>query len=131
MTKITKGCGTKFSIPKERQNVSLYIPRIIASYKIWVNGVFILETGRVGKSRSETLQRRFIRIIPLDAHDTDFEVVIQVANFYNKKAGITWGSHDHSGTPIPVRVIGKGQEEFTEYLDNTDLPKIIENVMGM
>jgi signal transduction histidine kinase len=80
---------TKFSIPKERQNVSLYIPRIIASYKIWVNGVFILETGRVGKSRSETLQRRFIRIIPLDAHDTDFEVVIQVANFYNKKAGIT------------------------------------------
>ena len=53
------------------------------------------------------------------------------AYILNKKAGITWGSHDHSGTPIPVRVIGKGQEEFTNYLDNTDLPKIIEKVMGM
>ena len=38
------------------------------------------------------------------------------AYILNKKAGITWGSHDHSGTPIPVRVIGKGQEEFTELL---------------
>jgi len=78
-----------FSIPKERPNISLYIPRVIASYKIWINGVFILEMGRVGKSKANTLHRRFSKIIPLDTKVTDFEVVIQVANFYNKKAGIT------------------------------------------
>ncbi|WP_158847616.1 alkaline phosphatase [Algibacter sp. L1A34] len=49
----------------------------------------------------------------------------------NKKAGISWGSGDHSGTPVPVRVIGKGQEEFSEYFDNTDLPKKIEKLMGI
>ena len=78
-----------FSIPKERPNVSLYIPRIIASYKIWINGVFILETGRIGTSKENTLHRRFTKIIPLDSNKTDFTVVIQVANYYNKKAGIT------------------------------------------
>lgn len=78
-----------FSIPKKRPNVSLYIPRIIASYKIWVNGVFILETGSIGTTKENTLHRRFTKIIPLDSDKTDFEVVIQVANFYNKKAGIT------------------------------------------
>jgi alkaline phosphatase len=49
----------------------------------------------------------------------------------NKKAGISWGSGDHSGTPVPVRVIGKGQEEFSEYFDNTYLPKKILKLMGI
>ena len=53
------------------------------------------------------------------------------AYILNKKAGISWGSGDHSGTPIPIRVIGKGQEEFSEYFDNTDLPKKIEKLMGI
>jgi alkaline phosphatase len=53
------------------------------------------------------------------------------AYILNKKAGISWGSGDHSGTPVPVRVIGKGQEEFSEYFDNTDLPKKIQKLMGI
>ena len=53
------------------------------------------------------------------------------AYILNKKAGISWGSGDHSGTPIPVKVIGKGQDEFSEYFDNTDLPKKIEKLMGI
>ena len=53
------------------------------------------------------------------------------ASILNKKAGISWGSGDHSGSPIPVRVIGKGQEEFGEYFDNTDLPKKIQKIMGI
>ncbi|MDO7173093.1 alkaline phosphatase [Mariniflexile sp. AS56] len=53
------------------------------------------------------------------------------AYILNNKAGITWGSGDHSGTPVPVKVIGKGQEKFSEYFDNTDLPKKIQNIMGI
>ncbi len=78
-----------FIIPKERPNASLYIPRIIGAYKIWINGKFILETGIIGKTKETTLHRRFTKIIPLNSNDTHFEVVIQVANFYNKNAGIT------------------------------------------
>lgn len=53
------------------------------------------------------------------------------AYILNKKAGIGWGSNDHSGMPVPVRVIGAGQEEFSRFFDNTDLPKKIQKVMGM
>lgn len=81
--------STRFSLSKNRANTSLYIPRIIGAYKIWINGDFILETGNIGKTKATTLHRRFTKIIPLDSDKTDFEIVVQVANFYNRKAGIT------------------------------------------
>lgn len=77
-----------FSIPDKRPNVSLYIPRIIGAYKIWINGDFILETGKIGTSKDKTLHRRFTKIIPLELEQSTFEIVIQVSNFYNKKGGI-------------------------------------------
>ncbi|WP_160127895.1 ATP-binding protein [Kordia antarctica] len=76
------------SIPKERPHVSLYIPAAYAASKTWINGELISEIGRVGTSKDETLHRRFSQIIPLNTNETDFEIVIQVANFYHKKGGI-------------------------------------------
>ena len=78
----------KVLIPKERAHVSLYIPAAYSSSKIWINGQFFSETGRVGTNKEETLHRRFSQIIPLNTDETDFEIVIQVANFYHSKAGI-------------------------------------------
>jgi len=49
----------------------------------------------------------------------------------NRKAGISWTSNDHSATPVPVRVIGQGQQYFTAPIDNSDIPKIISKVMGL
>ena len=80
---------TTFHIPRDRPNVSLYLPRIYGAYKIWINGDFILETGKISTSKATTTHRRFTKIIPLDSDKTRFEVVLQVANFYNKKGGIT------------------------------------------
>lgn len=76
------------SIPKERPHISLYIPAAYASSKTWINGDLISEIGHLGTSKSETLHRRFSQIIPLNTNETDFEIVIQVANFYHKKGGI-------------------------------------------
>lgn len=49
----------------------------------------------------------------------------------NRKAGMLWGGHDHSSTPVPVRVLGVGQQDFAKYFDNTELPGMIMNVMGV
>ncbi len=38
------------------------------------------------------------------------------------KAGIDFTTWMHTGTPVPVRVIGSGQELFNGFLDNTDIP---------
>lgn len=70
-----------------------------------------------------------------DADYLSINVVKSIAEtaayILNQKAGISWGSSDHSGMPVPVRVIGTGQEEFSKYFDNTDLPNTIQKVMGM
>jgi len=76
------------SIPKERPHVSLYLPAVYASSKIWINGKFFSEMGRVGKIKEKTLHRRFSQIIPLNTDETNFEIVIHVANFYHNKGGI-------------------------------------------
>lgn len=77
-----------FSLPKERPQVSLYIPAAYASSKTWINGRLVSEIGRVGTTKTETLHRRFSQILPLNTDETNFEVVIQVANFYHNKGGI-------------------------------------------
>ena len=69
-------------------DVSLYIPAIYSASKTWINGKLISEMGKVGKSKQTTLHRRFTQILPLHSKETNFEIVIQVANFYHNKAGI-------------------------------------------
>jgi signal transduction histidine kinase len=76
------------SIPKERPHVSLYIPAAYSSSKIWINGKFFSEMGRIGTFNEETLHRRFSQIIPLNTDENNFEIVIHVANFYHNKGGI-------------------------------------------
>jgi signal transduction histidine kinase len=78
----------RISIPKERPHVSLYIPKTYSASKIWINGTFISEIGHIGVTKAETLHRRFSQIIPLNTNETDFEIVIQIANFYHSKGGL-------------------------------------------
>jgi alkaline phosphatase len=49
----------------------------------------------------------------------------------NKKAAIGWTSTSHTGSPVPVYVLGKGGKLFTGRLDNTDIPKKIRIVSGI
>jgi alkaline phosphatase len=49
----------------------------------------------------------------------------------SRKAGISWASNDHSGTPVPVFVLGQGQNYFSSRIDNTDIPKIVGKVMNV
>tara|TARA_R110002049_G_scaffold11341_7_gene53641 strand:+ start:395 stop:2317 length:1923 start_codon:yes stop_codon:yes gene_type:complete len=77
------------TIAKDRVAVSLYIPKIYAASKVFINGTFISEIGVVGKTKEEALHRRFSQIIPLNTNETTFEIVIQVANFYHQKGGIS------------------------------------------
>jgi len=43
----------------------------------------------------------------------------------NRKAAIGWTSTAHTGSPVPVYVIGVGKELFSGRLDNTNIPSII------
>jgi len=49
----------------------------------------------------------------------------------SEKAGIGWTTSSHTGVNVPVFAIGPGAEQFSGYIDNTDIPKIMEQLMGI
>lgn len=47
------------------------------------------------------------------------------------RALIGWTSNNHTGVDIPVYAYGPEADEFSGYLDNTDLPKIMADALGV
>jgi alkaline phosphatase len=48
-----------------------------------------------------------------------------------EKAGVSWGSNAHTCVNVPVYAIGPGAEKFSGYIDNTEIPKLIGQLMGI
>ena len=46
-----------------------------------------------------------------------------ITRILNGKAGLSWGGDGHSAAPLPVFVIGRGQESFGGCYDNTDIAR--------
>lgn len=49
----------------------------------------------------------------------------------NKLAGVAFTSGAHTAIAVPVYAIGVGAEEFAKPLDNTDIPNIMMELMGL
>ncbi len=45
------------------------------------------------------------------------------------KAGIGWTTYSHTGVSVPVYAIGVGATYFSTYIDNTDIPIFIEEII--
>lgn len=94
-----KGYGTYHLIIKvsgKHSYYSLKINDIYTSYKVWINGQFITEIGKVDTiadlSRPEFLAKEFpIYLPPKDSgNEQKIDLIIQVSNFYHTKAGIVF-----------------------------------------
>ena len=64
-------------------------------------------------------------------HFSEKPFTLRVVTILNEKAGIAWTTEGHTGNKVPVKVIGVGQERFTSTIDNTDIAKIIINLMHL
>lgn len=47
----------------------------------------------------------------------------------NRKAGVGWTTGAHTATPVPLYAKGVGQERFGGRLDNTDIPRILRELV--
>lgn len=55
--------------------------------------------------------------------------VEKAISLLNGKSGFGWTTNDHTGHPVPLYVIGVGAEKFTNFNDNTDIPKKILQIV--
>lgn len=58
-------------------------------------------------------------------------VEITTSNIVSERAAISWTTYAHSGCAIPLAAQGVGSEKFSQYIDNTDIPTFIAELMGL
>lgn len=71
-----------------KKELALKIPKINYSYKLWIDGQFTQEVGKVGRDRKSSVPQIKNELIPFVPQDGDVELVIQVSNFHHMRGGI-------------------------------------------
>ncbi|MEJ2594141.1 MAG: alkaline phosphatase [bacterium] len=96
------GLGSKIPITEQDKSV------------IWE----AFEQSLKGKNQQETVYTEYPTIT---------ETVISMVS---SKSGVGWTTFKHTGINIPIYALGPGAERFTGVIDNTDIPRIMEELMG-
>lgn len=71
-------------------SLSLYVPSVATSYKLWVNGKLKASNGTVGTSRERMTAKNVPKTVALESAN-EYVVVMQVSNFVQRKGGM-WQS---------------------------------------
>ena len=58
------------------------------------------------------------------------EFAVKVFGVMDSFTGLGWTTHGHTGGLVPVYAIGVGAEKFSSFNDNTDIPKIIMEIVN-
>ena len=56
---------------------------------------------------------------------------VTLVKIMSQKAGVGWTTWSHTGVAVPVRALGVNQTAFCGYLQNTDIPRLILESMGL
>ncbi len=69
----------------------LYISSVASAYKLWVDGELLAENGKIGTDPAEMQPKNYAKIVLFTPKHSEVEIVIQVANFSQRKGGL-WKS---------------------------------------
>lgn len=61
---------------------------------------------------------------------TSYDLPNAFGRYISSEVLLGWTTFDHTGNPVPLFAFGPGAEQFTGWLDNTDVPRIIARLMG-
>jgi signal transduction histidine kinase len=75
-------------VPDTGKQLGILLRPIYSSYRLWINGELVAEAGKIGTSRAEVKPFIAPRVVRLHPADGQAEIVIQVANFSQRKAGL-------------------------------------------
>jgi len=69
--------------------LAVKMPLVFTSYKLWINGTLLAETGTVGTDRSSVTPAFQTKLVSFTPRPGDNEIVLQVANFHHLRGGVT------------------------------------------
>lgn len=89
------------------------------------NGGLVLtdyEYSRIKTAYEKTIKNDKSRTqMEYDLYGTYEPLTITITHILNAKSGLGWTSNSHTGLPVPVFVLGAGQNEFKGFYDNTEI----------
>lgn len=71
-----------------KQELTLRLGELNSAYKLWVNGVLLVENGVVGKNASEEMPRQALRQPRLRLEGQPVELLLQISNYHYREGGI-------------------------------------------
>ncbi len=75
-------------LPEEIPPLALKLLDVRSAYKLWINGEFKTEVGKVGVDRNKTVPCHNIRFIDIPHTAKTIEVILQVAGFHHRLNGV-------------------------------------------
>jgi hypothetical protein len=85
---ITGYATYRLTVQAAENELMLYIPTIVTSSKVWVNGGLVSEAGITGKTESEAIVGRRNSLVTVSPKEGKLELVIWVSNFDYMEAGL-------------------------------------------
>ncbi|TBL76510.1 ATP-binding protein [Paenibacillus thalictri] len=73
------------------KRMALYISGIDSAYRLWINGSLASSNGTVGTNKISTIPRSYAQVVTFTPDQGEVELVLQVAGFEQRKAGV-WSS---------------------------------------
>lgn len=80
---------TTLLLPKERPSLSLRLPKLSSSAKIWVNNELLYSVGEVGRHANDTQHKRLKAVLPINSRSDTIKITVQIANYYHRLGGMT------------------------------------------
>jgi len=85
----------------------------------------------------ESFKKAIEKYFGLTLSDSDLDRItssnnskVELGRVLSEKVNVGWTTTSHSGVPVPIYAFGPGAENFTGFLDNTDIPRIMMKLAG-
>lgn len=99
-------------LPDIGKRMGLATNNISSAYRLWINGELVDEKGKVGTNRDTTKPFKAPNVVRLEPMDNKAEIVIQVANFSQRKAGLfaplVFGEYEQLKQIMNRKSVGEG-----------------------
>jgi alkaline phosphatase len=91
----------------------------------------LLTDGEISQLKTAFVESVYATGVEKGIYGNDEPFMDMAVGILDKKASIGWTSNAHTCVNVPVYTIGTGAERFSGYIDNTDIPKFIQGLMGV
>ena len=78
----------KIKVPEHIKTVGLSFQGVFTAYRLWVNGKFIDENGKIGKDETSSKPSLVPKTYYIQVENNELDLVIQVSNFQHFKGGL-------------------------------------------